>query len=75
LARKPVKGCPQERYGIMLLIQRKRFVSRKVYLLSREKRKEVHEFISKQLRKEYIRPLKSPQTAPVFFVGKKHGKK
>ena len=48
---------------------------RKVYLLSREEREEVCEFIIKQLRKEYIRPLKSPQTAPVFFVGKKDGKK
>ena len=47
----------------------------KVYLLSREKREEVHEFISEQLRKEYIRPSKSPQTAPVFFVGKKDRKK
>jgi len=27
------------------------------------------------LRKEYIRPSKSPQTAPVFFVGKKDSKK
>ena len=27
------------------------------------------------MRKEYIRPSKSPQTAPVFFVGKKDGKK
>jgi len=27
------------------------------------------------LRKGYIRPSKSPQTAPVFFVGKKDGKK
>jgi len=35
----------------------------------------VHEFISEQLRKEYIRPSKSPQTAPVFFVGKKDRKK
>jgi len=47
----------------------------KMYPLSRKERKEVHEFISKQLRKEYIRFLKSPQTAPVFFVGKKNGKK
>ena len=47
----------------------------KVYLLSREEREEVHEFIQKQLRKEYIRPLKLPQTALVFFVGKKDGKK
>ena len=47
----------------------------KVYLLSREEQKGVHEFISKQLRKEYIRLSKSPQMAPVFFVGKKDSKK
>ena len=28
-----------------------------------------------QLRKRYIRPLKSPQTSPVFFVPKKDGRK
>ena len=27
------------------------------------------------MRKEYIRLSKSPQTAPVFFVGKKDGNK
>jgi len=48
---------------------------RKVYPLLREERQEVHEFIDEQLRKEYIRPLKSSQTAPVFFVGKNDGKK
>ena len=48
---------------------------RKVYLLSREKREKVHKFISEQLRKGYIRLSKSPQTVPVFFVGKKGGKK
>ena len=47
----------------------------KVYPLLRKERGEVHEFISEQLRKEYIRPSKSPQTAPIFFVGKKNGKK
>jgi len=53
------------------------FVPRKgkMYLLSRKKREEVYQFISKQLRKEYIRPSKLPQTALVFFVGKKNGKK
>jgi len=35
----------------------------------------VHEFISEQLRKGYIRPLKLPQTVPVFFVEKKDRKK
>jgi len=48
---------------------------RKIYLLSREEREKVHEFISEQLRKGYIRFLKLPQKAPVFFVGKKDGKK
>ena len=47
----------------------------KVYPLSREEKGEVHEFIEEQLRKDYIRPLKSPQMAPVFFVEKKDGKK
>jgi len=47
----------------------------KVYLLSREEREEIREFIKEQLRKRYIQPLKSPQIVPVFFVGKKDGKK
>jgi len=53
------------------------FVPRKgkVYLLLREEKEKVSEFISEQLRKEYIRPSKLPQTALVFFVGKKDGKK
>jgi len=53
------------------------FVPRKekVYPLSREEREEVREFIREQLRKGYIRPSKSPQMVPVFFVEKKDGKK
>jgi len=47
----------------------------KVYPLSRGERGEVREFIQEQLRKEYIRPSKLPQTAPVFFIGKKDCKK
>ena len=47
----------------------------KIYLLSREEREEVHKFISEQLRKGYIKFLKSSQIALVFFVGKKNGKK
>jgi len=31
--------------------------------------------VDDQLRKEYIRLSKSPQTSPVFFVGKKNGSK
>jgi len=53
------------------------FVPRKgkVYPLSREEREEVREFVKEQLKKGYIRPSKSPQIAPVFFVGKKDEKK
>jgi len=47
----------------------------KVYLLSRDEREEVREFVKEQLRKEYICPSKLPQTVPVFFIGKKDGKK
>ena len=47
----------------------------KVYPLSREEREKVCKFIQEQLRKGYIRPLKLPQTAPMFFIGKKNGKK
>ena len=53
------------------------FVPRKgkVYLLSREEREEVREFILEQLRKGYIRLSKLPQIVLVFFIGKKDGKK
>jgi len=56
---------------------KKEFMPRKekVYLLSKEKRKEMREFIQKQTRKRYIQPLKSSQTVLVFFVGKKDEKK
>ena len=47
----------------------------KVYPLSREEKEKVREFVKEQLRKEYIRPSKLPQIAPVFFVGKKDRKK
>jgi len=47
----------------------------KIYLLSKNVREEVQNFIEDQLRKGYIRPSKSPQTLPVFFVGKKDGSK
>ena len=53
------------------------FVPRKgkVYPLSREEREKIREFMKEQLRKGYIQLSKSLQTAPVFFVGKKDGKK
>ena len=74
LERKQVKGCQQKNYVIEI---KKEFMPRKekIYLLSREERGEMHEFIKEQLRKGYIRLSKLPQTAPVFFIGKKDGKK
>ena len=56
---------------------KKEFVPRKgkVYSLSREERGEMCKFIAEQLRKGYIRLSKLSQMAPVFFVGKKNGKK
>jgi len=47
----------------------------KIYPLSRVEREEVQEFVKDQLRKGYIRPSKSLQMSPVFFVPKKDGKK
>jgi len=43
----------------------------RIYPLSKNKREEVQNFVEDQLRKGYIRPSKSPQTSPVFFVDKK----
>jgi len=47
----------------------------KIYPLFKNVREEVQNFVEDQLRKEYIRPSKSPQMLPVFFVGKKDNSK
>ena len=47
----------------------------RIYPLSKDKREEVQNFVKNQLRKGYIRPLKSSQMTLVSFVGKKDGKK
>jgi len=56
---------------------REDFVPKKerAYLLSRNEKEEVREFVEEQLRKGYICPSKLSQTLPVLFVGKKYGKK
>jgi len=53
------------------------FISKegKVYLLSREERREVCEFMKEQLRKGYIRLSKLPQIVLVFFIGNKNNKR
>ena len=47
----------------------------RIYPLSKNEREEVQNFVENQLRKGYIRPSKSPQLSPVFFVGKKNRSK
>ena len=47
----------------------------RIYPLFKNEREEVQNFVEDQLRKEYIEPSKSPQTSPVFFVGKKDSSK
>ena len=44
----------------------------RVYPLLRNEKEEVQKFVDEHLKKGYIRPFKSPQTSPVFFVGKKN---
>ena len=75
--KKQLERIPTRKVWDHVIDVKEGFVLRKgkVYLLSREEREEVREFIKEQLRKGYIRPSKSLQTAPVFFVGKKDGKK
>ena len=41
--------------------------------MSREEREEIRKFIVEQMKKRYIRLLKSPQTVLVFFIEKKDG--
>jgi len=75
--KKQSERMPMRKVWDHVIDVKKGFVPRKgkVYPLSREEREEVREFIWEQLRKGYIWPLKSPQTALMFFVGKKDGKK
>ena len=40
----------------------------KIYPLSKNEKKEIQNFVEDQLKKRYIRLLKSPQILPVFFV-------
>ena len=64
--------CP-----VALIDLKKTFILQKerIYLLSKNKREKVQNFIKGQLRKRYIRPSKSPQMSLVFFVNKKDRKK
>jgi len=76
-SKKQLERMPTQKIWDHVIDIKKEFVPRKgkVYLLSRKEREEVHKFIQEQLRKGYIRLSKLPQMAPVFFVGKKDGKK
>ena len=75
--KKQSERMPMRKLWNYVIDVKKEFVLRKgkVYLLSREEREEIREFVKEQLRKGYIWPSKSSQTAPVFFIGKKDRKK
>ena len=75
--KKQLERMPMRKVWDHAIEVKKGFVlrKRKMYPLSREEREEVREFMKEQLRKGYIQPSKSPQTALIFFVGKKDGKK
>ena len=75
--KKKLKKMPTRKVWDHMIDIKEGFVPRKekVYLLLREERKKIRKFIKKQVRKEYIQPLKSPQTTPVFFIRKKDEKK
>ena len=47
----------------------------RVYPLSRNEKDQVQKFVNEHLKKGYIRPSKSPQMSPMFFVEKKDGSK
>jgi len=76
-SKKQLERMPTQKIWDHAIDMKEGFVPRKgkVYPLSREEREEMREFIQEQLRKGYIRPSKSPQIAPVLFIGKKDGKK
>ena len=71
--KKVSKRIPTKKLWDHMIETKEGFVPRKgkVYLLSREERGEVCKFIQEQLRKRYIRLLKSPQIALVFLQGRK----
>ena len=75
--KKQLERMPTRKVWDHAIEVKKGFILRKgkMYPLSREEREEVREFMKEQLRKGYIQPSKSPQTALIFFVGKKDGKK
>ena len=75
--KKQLERMPIRKIWDHTIDMKKEFVLKKgkVYPLFREEREEVRDFIQEQLRKGYIQPSKSPQTALVFFVEKKDGKK
>ena len=75
--KKQLERIPMRKVWDHVINVKEGFIPRKekVYPLLREEREEVREFVKEQLQKRYIQPLKSPQMVPVFFVGKKDGKK
>jgi len=75
--KKDLERIPMRKVWDYAIDLREEFVPKKgkIYLLSRVEREEIQEFVKDQLRKGYIRPLKSLQTSLVFFVPKEDRRK
>ena len=75
--KKELEKMPMRKTWNHVIDLREEFVLKKgkIYPLSKVEREKIQKFVKDQLRKEYIRPSKSPQTSLVFFVPKKDGKK
>ena len=75
--KKPSERMPLRKTWDHAIDLNENFVPRKakLYPCSPIERAEIDAFIDDQLAKGYIRPSKSDQTSPIFFIPKKDGKK
>ena len=75
--KKPSERMPLRKPWDHAIDLNENFVPRKakLYPCSPTEREEIDTFIDDQLAKGYIRPSKSDQTSPIFFIPKKDGKK
>ena len=75
--KKPSERMPLRKPWDHAIDLNENFVPRKakLYPCSPTERAEIDAFIDDQLTKGYIRPSKSDQTSPIFFIPKKDGKK
>ncbi len=61
-------------HAIELKLETPDAIDCKIYPLTQQEDKALVAFLDEQLKKGYIRPLKSPYASPFFFIKKKDGK-